>query len=271
VNYTVGIVRFATVIFLAAFFFQACSFLKIGAPAPPSEHLKPDLAASQAEAQKLLLIIDRLNDDLSSFKGIGKIRLWNSENLPITERVAWVGSEPSKFIIVVLASGHPVVKLSTDGKYLYYLDLRRSDRPFRKVRSSDASLEKLVSMPIKFSDVIALLSGRVPVNKHSSITLVPEYSGNGYVLVLKKRWKGVVEKIYVDEDKKRVRKVEMFSSRHELLYRAEFKRMQSIHGFRVPSRLVISNGKGAGFSLDIDRYIANVSVSPSMFILRPPK
>ena len=253
---------------MAAFFFPACSFLKAG----PSEVLQPgDLSASQTEARKLLLIIYKLNDDLNTFKGIGKIKLWRNGNIPISERVAWVGSEPSKLSLVVLASGHPVLKLSTDGKYLYYLDLRRSDHPFKKVRSSDASLEKIVSMPIKSSEVIALLSGRVPVHEHSSVSLISEFSGNGYVLVLKKRKKGVVEKIYLDRDKKRVRKLEMFSPREKLLYRAEFESMQSIHGFQVPLRLVISNDKGAGFSLDIDRYIANVSVSPSLFVLKPPK
>jgi hypothetical protein len=257
---------------MAAFFFPACSFLKARAPAGPSEVLKPgDLAASQAEARKLILIIYKLNENLNTFKGIGKIKLWTNGNYPISERVAWVGSEPSKLSLVVLASGRPVLKLSTDGKYLYYLDLRRSNHPFKKVRSSDASLEKIVSMPIKSSEVIALLSGRVPVNEHSSVSLISEFSGNGYVLVLKKRRKGVVQKIYLDRDKKRVRKLEMFSPREKLLYRAEFESMQSIHGFQVPLRLVISNDKGAGFSLDIDRYIANVSVSPSLFVLKPPK
>jgi len=47
--------------------------------------------------------------------------------------------------------------------------------------------------------------------------------------------------------------------------------MQHIKDYHVPLKLVISNDAGAGLILDIKRYIADAAISPSMFVLSPPK
>jgi hypothetical protein len=261
----------AACILLFMLYLQACSYWRSGGLERFTDDLSPqELAAARNRARNLLLVLDKVNEDLNTFKGVGKIRLWNKAYTQIAERVAWVGAEPSSLSIVVLISGHPGPRLSTDGKFLYYLDLQNKKDPFKKVRASDASLEKILSLPVRSRDIIELLRGRVPLYEYSSVALVPGLSGDGNVLVLGKRWRGVIEKIYLTSDKKRAWKIEVYNRSGRLRYRAEFKNMLEIQGYRVPVRLDISNDSGDGFSLEIDRYLANVSVSPSMFVLKPP-
>jgi hypothetical protein len=268
-----SIYRFRVAAFLVIFLplLQACSYVKLGEVESPTVALSADeLATARAEAQKLLLILNNTNDDLETFKGVGNIKLWNKKNPSIAERVAWVGARPASLSIVVLISGHSGLRLSTDGKHFYYLDVSNENHPFKKVRASEASFERILSIPIKSVDIIEFLRGRIPLYDYSSAVLISELSGNNYVLVLEKKWRGVIEKVYLDMDKKSVCKVEIFNGKGGLRYRAEFKGMQNIQGYRVPRLLEISNDKGDGFSLKIDRYLANISVSPSMFVLKPP-
>ena len=89
-------------------------------------------------------------------------------------------------------------------------------------------------------------------------------------MVLKKRWQGTIEKIYLNENKSDIIAIEIFKPDGSLKYRAAFKTMQHIKGYQVPLKLVISNDDGSGFMLDIERYLADVVVSPSMFALSPP-
>jgi hypothetical protein len=56
-----------------------------------------------------------------------------------------------------------------------------------------------------------------------------------------------------------------------LIYRAEVDRTQRVNDFQVPQRLRLSNDDGIDFQLDIHRYWVNVDVSPSVFVLTPPK
>jgi hypothetical protein len=55
------------------------------------------------------------------------------------------------------------------------------------------------------------------------------------------------------------------------VYRLELIGMQEIKSYRVPYRLRVSNDDGAGFQLDLDRYWADATVSPSVFTLTPLK
>lgn len=238
----------------------ACSALR--------QRLPQERRAEKAAIQ-LLKDIRQTNHNLNSFKGIGKIRIWGPQHPPINERVAWVGSVPVSLRIVVLASGQPVVKFATDGRYLYFIDLQNPIRSFKKIRTADASLEKLISIPVKSSDIISLLAGRPPILDHSRAVLMQDDANGGAIVILEKWWQ-VVEKIYLSADKSTVEKVEIFGG-GKLRFRVEFKRMQQIQEYRVPRRLKITGNDGAGLQLDIDRYLAGVSVKPSMFVLTPPQ
>ena len=55
-----------------------------------------------------------------------------------------------------------------------------------------------------------------------------------------------------------------------LIYRAVFEKMQFIDGYRVPSRLLITDDRDQSLQLTIHRYWADVPVDPSVFLLAPP-
>jgi hypothetical protein len=231
---------------------------------------EPEELAAMAEARTVLLALGSQNDKLTNFKGIGKIKVWQNGEKRIDERIAWIGSETAKISIVVLISGHPAVKMASDGKWFYYYEARQGEPIYKKTVATDATLQRIVSVPIKPSDIITLLAGRTPLREHHSVVLHRQDSGPGYVLVLKKRWYGIVEKIHLDEDKTQVRQIEFFNRSGSLIYRARFDEMQAVKKYQVPLRLSISSDEGMGFQLEVQKYWADVPVSPSMFVLDPP-
>jgi hypothetical protein len=230
----------------------------------------PEKTADQVEALNLLSSLGTKNHDLKTFKGIGKIKLWRNDKLEFNARVFWAGMDPESLLFVVYFSGFPARKISTNGKWLYYIDLTSEHFAFKKIRSTNANLDQLVSIPIRSRDVVSLLSGRIPIHEYTSAGLIKNKLKKGYILVLKKKWRGIIEKIYLDENKSDILRIEIFKSDGSLKYRVVFKTMQHIKGYHVPLKLVISNDDGTGFMLDIERYMADAAVSPSMFVLSPP-
>jgi hypothetical protein len=228
-------------------------------------------AAARAEAQALLATLSNQNKALKNFKGIGKIRVRQNGKLIIDERVFWIGSETVKLNIAVLVSGQPAIKIASDGKWFYYYEVREGQPLYKKIRATDANLERIISIPIQISDLINLLAGRIPLREHHSATLARQDPGNGFVLVLKRRWWGVTEKIYLDDTKSRVQKAEFYSRSGSLVYLARFDEMQHVKGYQVPAKLSIANGEGVDFQLVVDRYWADADVSSSMFVLKPPE
>jgi len=249
-------------------FFAGCSSFTGGIS---REQQKPPDAAAGAEAQTVLAALSSRNAGLINFKGKGKIKVWQKGRLKFKETVYWVASETSKISIVFLIGGYPAVKMASDGKWFYYYEIGKGDPIFKKIAASDASLKRIISIPIQTEDVLSLLAGRVPIRDHHSAILEPLEAKPGYVLILKKRWWGVTEKIYLDQTKMHAQQVELYNRSGSLIYRAQFDEMQMIKEYRVPARLSITNETDANFELDIDAFWADVAVTPSMFVLKPPE
>lgn len=260
---------FKWVLFICVLWFVACSSLSGKVVEKPFDLKSPaKQLETLTETRKILLGLEKTNNKLKTFKGLGKIKLWNKGKLR-TARVAWIGSRQGKLRIEIFSiPGQPAISISNDGKYLYFIS--HAKHRFYKKRSPDASLKKIFLIPIKSIDVVSLLAGRTPLHKHHDSVLKKDDSGEGYVLILKNNRAGNLERIYLDNSKTKVYMVEMFDTSGIFVYRAIFNRMQNINGFRVPSKLVISNDDVV-FSLIIHKYWADVNVSPSMFVLAPPE
>ena len=253
---------------IIAALFSACTGITATLSGKTPEELDE---ANLAEAKHLLQTLENTNSSLRNFKGIGKIKVWNNARIQFDERVAWLGSDPLKIRIEVLISGFPAVKLASDGQWFYFLEMQGNKHVFKKIRASNANLKRLIAIPIHSNDVITFLTGRVPEREHHSAYIKPNPSGSGYVIILKRQWWGIVEKIYLDNTKSRVRQIELFSRSGSLVYRVGLEDIREIQGYRVPFRLRISSDEGADCQLDIDRYWADVNVSPSVFVLTPPE
>jgi hypothetical protein len=167
------------------------------------------------------------------------------------------------------APGQPKTGFSSDGEWLYYYDPGSEKHPIKKVSSKDSSLKRFVSIAITTREVVSLLSGRVPDYPYQSLKVRRRKIEQGFVLIRKKKWWMGTQKVYLDPGKRVVEKIEVLAG-NRIVYRAEFRRMRSLKQYRVPMQLVISNDNGDVFQLDIERYWANVSVTPDMFVLNPP-
>jgi hypothetical protein len=231
---------------------------------------KPEDVAAIAEARMVLLTLSSQNEKLNNFRGSGKIRLWHRGKKKIDEKIFWIGSDTVKISIVVLISGYPAIKIASDGKWVYYYEAGNGAPLYAKYPATDATLQRIVSVPIKISDIITLLAGRAPLREHHSAFLLRQDSEPGYVLTLKKRWYGIVEKIYLAEDKKQVRQIEFFNRSGASIYRARFEEMQVVDTYQVPARLSISSDESMVFQLEVQSYVTGIPVKPSMFVLKPP-
>ena len=228
----------------------------------------PEQRAAEAAARELLSHLATANENLQDFKGIGRIQLAGDSAAYIDQRMVWAGSLPTKLSVVVLASGLPVLKFASDGQHLYFLDMRSSRSSFRKIRSSDPQLDRLISIPVRSSDIVLLLAGRLPVRSHSKVSLATNESGSR-VLILQKWWR-VVQRITVDPQRSELQSVEFFDGQGKLAYRVTVADLQTIQGYRVPRQIRIDGSSGAWLAIRAERIYPNADIKPEVFILAPP-
>ena len=247
-----------------------CSLLSVRTSGTGEDMQRPDKGF---EAQNLLDKLQQQNSSLISFKGIGNITLQRSGIIYINERMAWISARPLRFSIVILVSGHPVLKLSGDGKWLFYHNPYDKENAYRKLRSNNPILKQLIPVPLKASDFIALMAGCIPIPTHHSVELVSGLNGGDDMLVLKKWWR-IRQKIYLDQHGKYPYKMEVFDGKGVLSYGVQLEQIETVDGYTIPMKLTIhTNEKGEPVTcqLVIDRYWPNVSVSSSTFVLSAPE
>ncbi len=241
-------------------FFAACSTLHKG---------QLPLSESNVQANRFFENISRINNKLETFQGVGKFQMRDKQGT-LTSRIAWIGGKNGRLRIEVLGPvGRPQASFATDGTWFYAIT--RNPLRFHKMHSKNASLNALISVPIKIEDLRRLLAGKIPVYPHHSIFVHSDRSGSGYVLVLKKRWMGVVEKIFLDNTGSKVRKLEVFSTAGTLAYAVVFQGCRTVKGYHIPSRLLISDAGDVTFDLEIHKFNPDIKLADSAFVLEPFK
>ncbi len=252
----------ARIILISCFFFFSCSnaFERTSKSRP---------GRLTEEPIHLLSKIQNTNSNLKTFKGIGSIHFGTGAQRQ-KARAAWVGAMNAKLRIEILSiSGQPAASLANDGKWLY-LHLHQKRR-FHKKHSTGSNLKAFFSIPVESQDVVDLLAGRVPIRSHHQVSIVANPSQEGYILILSKRWRGEIERIYLDKEKSRIDKIEILGNQGSIAYRVHFEGRQIVDGFVIPASLDITNTQGDRLKIEIERFWTNVAVSPSMFVLNPPQ
>lgn len=282
-KYVLRYSQISAILFAVTFLFSACTFLT------PRISKKPEADIAASEANRIITTLKNQSQTLKTFKGMGSITFKTEGKKDYTSRIAWIASVPDKIRVTLISvSGQPAVSVASDGHWLYFISHLRGD--FYKKPATTSSMKRLFSIPFNSQDVVDILAGRIPMPAYDSAVLMEDRSHdetlgprtailqdekenmgkNGYILVLKKSWGDILEKIYLDHTKKEVHMVEVFDRFGALVYRIKFSNIREVSGFRVPYRLLVSNDDGSGFQLVVDRYWTNTSVSPEMFVLTAP-
>jgi hypothetical protein len=245
-------------------------FMPIGCAILPEPAEAPSAVSDSAEARAVLERLQQTNEKLKNIKGIGRLTVKKDGKIQMDDRVAWIASDPLRLSVVLFASGFPAVRMASDGEWLYYQDGQEPGMPVKKIRSGDPDFDRLLSISIQSSDIIALLRGRIPIREHRTARLLPVASGSGYVLLLDRIW-GVHQKIFLDARKAEVQQIEVYDVSGQMVFQANFLEMQRVDGYRVPSRLVVSNYQTkAMVQLVVEKYWADIPITPSMFVLESP-
>jgi starvation-inducible outer membrane lipoprotein len=285
-NGTTPNMQLPTILYICIFFLSACTSL----PHKISRESKE--SRSSSKAKEIISILKDQNHNLKTIKGVGRITFLENDEKEMTTRIAWVASTPDKIRITLSSvSGHPMISAASDGQWFYFFSHASGD--FYKKRPTNFNMKRFFTISIKSEDIVNILFGRIPVVEYDSTDFMEDRfskgrpgnfestevssfnkdikgNKNSSVILLKNKWGNVREKIYLN-DRRDTHMIEMFDSTGAVVYRIELIEMQEIKSYRVPYRLKVSDDDGAGFQLDLDRYWADAAVSPSVFMLTPPR
>ncbi len=227
--------------------------------------------STEADAETVMQNLERVNRDLISFKGIGKIKIWQHDSLQST-RIVWAGHRLHKLRIEILGiAGQPLSAFAFDGSH-FYLALHAENRFFQK-QTRRANLKRLITIPLTVPDTLAILTGRVPLWENASTSLVKQPQRESYLFTLQKKhgFRNQIAKIYLHNDLRTVYQYELYENHNELSYRVQFLERKQYGAYQLPALLQISDDQQNRIQIAADRIWPDADISSETFVLKPPK
>jgi hypothetical protein len=218
------------------------------------------------EISRLVTSLKQKNAALATYKGIGKVKLWNNKRV-ISSRAAWIGDSPLKLRLEMLGiHGGPIASVAINGQSFYYYS--HADKQYYARPLTDDGLKPFVSFSLPVEVVTCLLMGRIPVyTSYRAAKIMENPSGEGFILTLVSKDSKKAQKIFLNREKTSIFRVEYYDKNGSLEVSAALSNHRMVESFEIPFAIAISDGKGSGLKMDIDRYWTGIPVEPSVFVL----
>lgn len=237
---------------LLVFLFSGC--------APLRPQTDPEM---DKEALRLSHQAKSFNQQITTSKGAAWLKLETRDSI-IKYKVAWAAVHPNKVRMTFLVLGQPVETIIATGKKIIFLS-HTGEHAKRSFESKDPDMENYINIPVKMSEIIAILLGRLPIKPYDDAYFAPSNHAFSFV-TLHQKLNGPVQLLNFDNNQK-IDFISSINSRGKRLYDYNILAFQSYDFGKIPAKIQFLDIKGQKLTLTITRFTANPEVKDSVFVL----
>lgn len=239
--------------------FVLCVLLFTGcAPLRPQTDPEMDKAALGLSHQAA-----SLNQQITSSRGNGWATL-QTQTETIKYKIAWAAVYPNKIRITFLMFGQPIETIVSTGQRVTFLS-HTSRHARYSFETQDPDMENYIHVPIKMSEIIAILLGRLPIKPYDDAYFSSSDTGMGLVTLHQKQ-SGPVQVLAFDTFQT-LYQMTCISSSREPLYDYRILAYEPHDFGQLPTTIEITDQKNRKLSLSITHFVANPQVKDSVFVL----
>ena len=204
-----------------------------------------------------------LNQEITSSKGTGWVEV-ETDTRTDTFKIAWAASAPNRLRITFLVAGHPVETIVATGNHVTFISHTGEHDPHTTF-SSDPNLKKYLHVPVKLSDLIAILLGHIPLGKFDHAWFKPGDS-NFPPIILAQNWKSTFQQLHLNNVGK-VQQLVFLDKDNMPIYDITYIDYQAYGESRIPATLLVKDPAGKKIRLTLTQFIPNPPIKESVFRL----
>jgi hypothetical protein len=203
------------------------------------------------------------NQHILTSKGTGWARL-ETKTRTDKYRIAWAAVFPNKIRITFLLSGLPVETIVTNGKKIIFVSHTRAHAKY-SYTSKDPDMEDYIRVPVKLSEMISLLLGRLPVKDFDDAYFSASDSSLS-TITLKQDWKGIKQTLHFN-DREKVNALKSTNPAGKILYEIALIKYTAYAFGDIPTKIEIKDMANNRLIIDIERFMPNSPIKESVFRL----
>ena len=208
----------------------------------------------ELKAQQMASKVQDINHDILTSRGTGNLTLTRNGKTE-TYRMAWVAKWPLNLRMTLLSSGVPVETIAADGKSVTFVS-HTGQHAFHTVNRANPALNRIISLPVKLLDIIALLTGKIPLKGSQDVIWQMDEQNTSRLVF--NNWMGTpMEKIFLNEDNQVVEywKLDQGAPPAIKLRFDEFKRFDS---YTIAGKTIFTDSHNRRLVLEITSFTPNV-------------
>ncbi len=244
--------------FVLLFLVYGCSY-----PRPKTD------PALDKKALSLALQAKSYNQQVHSSKGLGWAVLQTPEKPGKKEKykIAWAAQFPNKIRITFLLSGLPVETIISTGQKITFLS-HTGQHSLHSYESEDPDMGRYVHVPVKMSQIILMLVGRLPIKDFNDAYFSPDSNTLSDIILRKDKETQMqylqINKVGLPDQ------ISITDFTDEPLYRIMIKHYENFSGLDIPSRIEVQDRLGRKLTVRISSFKANPPLKEGVFLLTDP-
>jgi outer membrane lipoprotein-sorting protein len=203
------------------------------------------------------------NSQFASSRGTGWARLETKGRVD-RFRIAWVAVHPGKIRITFLISGNPVETIISTGEKITLFS-HTGEHSKHSYKSKDPDMEDYVKVPVKMSEMIAILLGHLPVKEFEDAYFSPHDPTLSTVILGKKR-QSFLQQIHFNSENQ-VDILTSTDSSGRPLYDVTIKEYKTYDFGVIPATIQIKDIHGRTLVVNITSFQPNPTIKESVFQL----
>ncbi len=207
--------------------------------------------------------IRNMNQDIRTSKGTGRVRLESGNSIQ-TFQIAWAAQAPDRVRMTFTASGHPVETIVADGSRVTFFSHTGRHKPYSPA-SENPDLEPYTQVPVRLSDLISLLLGRIPVQSFDDAWFLPD---DPFRIKLRKKFSSLSQELVLQPDDT-LNTLRLLDREDTARWEIRYHSFDRIEKSMVPVHMTITSGSLQKAQIRITRFWPNIPVKESVFQLTP--
>ncbi len=209
------------------------------------------------------------NDHIIASKGTGWLRIETKKKFS-KYKIAWAAAAPNKIRITLLLTGHPVETIISNGKSITFLS-HTGKHSKKTYLTKDANLRQYINIPVKMSEIITMLLGRLNVKPFDTAEYFPsDFSGSsdslGPKILLKQKWGSSIQTLFLDQDET-INQLTLSDLKGKSIYEVKILKYKSFDFGDLPTKVVVDDLINRKLTLTILNFEPNPTIKESLFQL----
>ncbi|HCY85107.1 MAG TPA: hypothetical protein DHV36_08235 [Desulfobacteraceae bacterium] len=217
--------------------------------------------AAEKKATAMVEAVRAFNRDISTGKGTGWLTL---ETLGQRQRfkIAWAAGTPNRLRLTMILSGLLFETIAASGEQVTFVS-HTGRHDLHTTVSADPDLDTYIDVPIRLSELIAVLLGQVPVRPYDRAWISQD---DPSTVVTSRYFYEPRQKITTDATG-RISRYRLTDTGGDLIYSITYTAFKRTHGIDLPADLTLTDGNGRTLRLTLTTMVPNAQVKESVFRL----